>query len=85
MPVRKRKNRRRAGAGMDEWTEVLGSGFDFWHDLRDAGVRTDRYDRPNIEEARAAWELYGREIMAQRDPQLGPSWGEREFGEPHAG
>jgi hypothetical protein len=84
MPVRKRKNRRRATAGLEEWTEVLGSGFDFWRDLRDAGIETDAYDRPDREEARKAWCLYGAQIMGERDPQLRPSWGEREFGDPRA-
>jgi hypothetical protein len=85
MPIRKRKNRRAPSAGLEEWRSALETEFDFDRDLRDAGIETDAYDRPNREAARKAWKIYGAQIMAQRDPQLGPSWGEREFGEPHAG
>jgi hypothetical protein len=82
MPVRKRKDRRKSSAGLEEWRTALESEFDFFRDLRDAGIETDGYDRPNREEARVAWRLYGAQIVAERDPQLGPSWGEREFGDP---
>lgn len=84
MPVRKRKNWRTPSAGLEEWRCALETEFDFDRDLRDAGIETDAYDRPDREAAREAWKMYGAQIMAERDPQLGPSWGEREFGGPRA-
>jgi hypothetical protein len=82
MPVRKRKDRRKQSAGLDEWRDALETEFDFNRDLRDAGILTDEYDRPNREEARLAWKVYGAQIAAERDPRLGPAWAEREFGPP---
>ncbi|MCS3503425.1 hypothetical protein M2189_007059 [Bradyrhizobium japonicum] len=83
MPVRMRKDRRRTTAGLEEWRSALETEFDFEGDLRDAGILTDEYGRPNREEARGAWKIYGAQIMAERDPRMGPAWGLREFGPPH--
>ena len=64
MPVRKRKNRRRAAAGLDAWECVFSSEFDFFGELEDAGIAADEYGRPDREEARAVWKRYGAEFMA---------------------
>ena len=85
MPVRKRKNRRKPLAGFEEWKDTLETGFDFFDDLRDAGIATDEYGRPDIEEARTAWRRFGTEIMElPRHPALGPTWGFEQFGDPRA-
>ncbi|RZN21118.1 hypothetical protein [Bradyrhizobium sp. Leo121] len=83
MPVRKRKDRRKQAAGLDEWETALEAGFDLFGDLADAGVQTDAYGRPDPEDARQAWQRFGMEIMQRpRHPLLGPPWGLTEFGEP---
>lgn len=58
MPVRGRRNRRKPVADAAAWYDVFSSKFDFFGDLRDAGVATDAYGRPDREEARKVWQLY---------------------------
>lgn len=82
MPVRRKHNKRRATAGYDDWLTPLETGFDLFNELSDAGVQTDASSRPDREAARLAWRLHGAQIMAERDPQLGPPWAQMEFGEP---
>jgi hypothetical protein len=81
MPVRKRKNRRRAAAGLDAWECVFSSEFDFFGELEDAGIATDEYGRPDREEARAVWKRYGAEFMAGFTDSHIP-WALQQFGEP---
>lgn len=83
MPVRKRKERRKQSAGLEEWSSVFACGFDFDRDLEDAGIQLDSYDRPDLEEARAAWQRFGAEFMQiPRHPLLRPPWALTEFGAP---
>lgn len=83
MPVRKRKDRRKQAAGLDEWESAFESRFDFFGELTDAGVATDAYGRPDMEEARKAWQRYGAEFMQiPRHPMLGPPWALEQFGDP---
>lgn len=85
MPVRKRRNRRKPAPGLDEWETALETGFDLFDDLEDAGVQTDAYGRPDLEEARVAWRRFGEEIMQRpRHPQLGPRWALGQFGDTRA-
>lgn len=91
MAVRRRAGKRRIdpSRSAEFWNEILESGYDFFNDAHEVGIVTDAYGRPDREDARAAWEVYGPQIVADRDPRLGPPWGEREFGRPwgkrHAG
>jgi hypothetical protein len=84
MPVRTRKSRRRQAAGLEEWESVFCCGFDFsGGELEDAGVRLDAYGRPDLDEARAAWQRFGAEFMQlPRHPLLGPAWALERFGDP---
>lgn len=85
MPVRKRRDRRKQAAGLEEWWDVFETEFDFSGDLPDAGVETDAYGRPDREVARAAWQRLGAEFMRTlplRHPALGPPWALAEFGDP---
>ncbi|WP_445222132.1 hypothetical protein ACKWRH_20880 [Bradyrhizobium sp. Pa8] len=81
MPVRTRKNRRHATAGLDAWECVFSSEFDFFGELADAGIETDAYGRPDREEARAAWQRFGAEFMSTFKDTHQP-WALTEFGEP---
>jgi hypothetical protein len=81
MPVRTRKDRRRAAAGLEEWESVFSSEFDFFGELRDAGVETDAYGRPDREEARKAWQRLGAEFLSTFRDSHQP-WALAEFGEP---
>ncbi|SFN02549.1 hypothetical protein SAMN05216573_10776 [Bradyrhizobium sp. Rc3b] len=81
MPVRKRKNKRHATAGLDAWECVFSSEFDFFGELADAGVETDAHGRPELEEARAAWQRFGAEFMAQFTDSHVP-WALQRFGPP---
>jgi len=84
MPVRKRRDRRKQAAGLEEWWDVFETEFDFLGDLPDAGVETDAYGRPDREVARKAWQRLGAEFMRtlQRHPALGPPWALTTFGPP---
>ncbi len=85
MPVRTRKNRKRAVADAAAWADVFSSEFDFFGDLADAGVETDAYGRPDREEAHQAWQRLGAEFLRltpPRHPALGPPWALQESGEP---
>ncbi|MBJ7402959.1 MAG: hypothetical protein JHD07_06510 [Bradyrhizobium sp.] len=81
MPVRTRKNRKRAVADVAAWECVFSSEFDFFGELADAGVETDAYGRPDLEEARTAWQRFGPEFMAAFTEKHVP-WALREFGDP---
>jgi hypothetical protein len=87
MPPRPKKNKHRAAAGLFEWECVFSSEFDMFGDLKDAGVSVDESGRPDIEEARAAWQRYGAEFLADfatecpRGAHFVP-WGLEQFGEP---
>lgn len=86
MPVRAKANKRRATAGLEEWSCTFESEFDLFGDL-DGLVQTDASGRPDREEARVAWQLHGAEFMADfaarypRGSHFVP-WAVREFGEP---
>jgi hypothetical protein len=81
MPVRKRKNRKRVVASAAAWEDVFSSEFDFFGDLRDAGVKTDAYGRPDREEAREAWQRFGAEFLSTFSGSHQP-WALTEFGRP---
>jgi hypothetical protein len=81
MPVRNRKNRRKTVAGVADWESVFSSEFDFFGELKDAGVETDEHGRPDREEARAAWKRLGAEFLAEFRESYVP-WALTEFGEP---
>jgi hypothetical protein len=81
MPVRTRKNMKRPVAGLDAWETVFSSEFDFFGELRDAGVETDAYGRPDREEARSAWRRLGAEFLSTFRESRQP-WALETFGEP---
>jgi hypothetical protein len=81
MPVRARKNMKRPVAGVAAWDCVFSSEFDFFGELRDAGVETDEHGRPDREEARAAWRRLGAEFMSTFRESRVP-WALSTFGEP---
>ena len=82
MPVRNRRKKRRSTAGLEEWADVFYGGAEiFIGDLRDAGVETDENGRPDIEDARAAWQRFGAEFLAQFTGSHTP-WALAEFGTP---
>lgn len=54
---------------------------DFVDELRDAGVETDAYGRPDREEARKAWQRLGAEFMSTYNESHTP-WAVQQFGEP---
>jgi hypothetical protein len=87
MPVRKRKDKHKNSAGLFEWETVFSSEFDFFGELKDAGVETDEYGRPDREEARAAWKRLGAEFLADFDEKYPRGahfvpWALAQFGEP---
>jgi hypothetical protein len=87
MPVRKRRNKRHSTAGLFEWECVFSSEFDMFGDLKDAGVSVDEYGRPDIEEARAAWQRLGAEFLADFAAEYPNGahfvpWALEQFGEP---
>lgn len=84
MPVRRRISKRRGDpdALRKAWIQALETGFDFFGELADQGVETDHAGVPDLDAAREAWDKYGLWVIAGRDPQLGPAWGEQVFGRP---
>lgn len=82
MPVRKRKDRHKQSAGLFEWETVFSSEFDFFGELRDAGVETDEYGRPDREVARQAWQRLGAEFLSTFRDSYTP-WALAQFGEPN--
>jgi hypothetical protein len=88
MPVRRRSTKRRASATIEQWAIYLESGFDFFDDLPDAGVEVDDHGKPSREEALAAWEAYGLDLMErwrkQRAAVDQPAWAVEQFGEPRS-
>lgn len=81
MPVRRRLNRRKPVAGAEAWECVFASEFDFFDDLREAGVAVDASGRPDREEAHLAWQRFGAEFLATFDGGHIP-WALEQFGDP---
>jgi len=82
MPVKRRKDRRKEAETLEKWDSVFASGYDFFEDLLTIGVTLDEYGRPPREVTATAWERLGCDFVSARDPHLGPSWAETEFGMP---
>lgn len=86
MPVRQKRDKHRQSASAEEWFCVFESEFDLFSDL-DGLVEMDEHGRPDIETARAAWQRYGEEFLADfaarypRGAHFVP-WGLAEFGDP---
>jgi hypothetical protein len=85
MPARKRKARRKPAAGAEEWFCAFESEFDLFGDLVGL-VELDLHGRPDREEARKAWRLYGQAFIADfavRYPNGAhfTPWALLEFGE----
>ena len=89
MPPRPKKNKHRAVAAPEDWDEVFETGHDGFSYLRWAGIALNNDGRPDREEARAAWERFGRAFLEEyafRNPngpgRYGPPWALSEFGQP---
>jgi hypothetical protein len=81
MPVRKRNDKHKSSAGLFEWETVFSSEFDFFGELKDSGVETDEYGRPDVEVAREAWQRLGDEFLLTFRDSFTP-WAVAQFGEP---
>ncbi|MDA9413822.1 hypothetical protein XI04_27535 [Bradyrhizobium sp. CCBAU 11430] len=89
MPARPKKNKHRAIAAPEDWEEVFETGYDGFSDLKCAGVWVDENGYPDREEARAAWQRFGRAFLEEhaiRNPnrpgRYGRPWALTEFGQP---
>lgn len=84
MPVKARFTKRRIDPAIlrDAWEMPLIAGRDFFGELRAIGVVMDSNGRPNQEQAHAAWLAYGQQLLAERGPTEGQTWGELKFGRP---
>lgn len=88
MPVKRRTAKRRFSTEelFFTWGQVLETGTDYFSELPALGFKSDRYGKPDRDEAREMWRMFGSRIMAEpRDPALKPVWGFREFGDPMGG
>jgi hypothetical protein len=87
VPVKRRFTKRRGDPVALEaaWLDILAVGFDHFGELEDQGVPVDSAGQPHLKAARAAWAVYGQRVMAARNPDLGPAWGEEQFGPPGHG
>ena len=68
---------------LEHWRMLLTTGYDFFHVLNRIGLDADNLPRGA---ARAAWRMYGAQIMATwapdpRDRRQKP-WGLEQFGPP---
>lgn len=86
MPVRNRRSRRRVGADYAAWAEAFEFEYDFFRRMADAGIPLDAHGRPDREQVRTAWKIYGRVFLEQwhaaghRHGRL--PWALEEFGTP---
>lgn len=88
MPVKRRTAKRRHSTEelYFTWGQVLTTGADYFNELRRLGFKADGHGKPDREEAREMWRLFGSRVMAEpRDEALGEVWGFREFGDPMGG
>jgi hypothetical protein len=95
MPVKRRKDKRRANLPPEAWDMVFTSGHDYFGDLDPLGLvephraPPESQARPDAEAAwddalREAWAVHGRAFMAQWEPQPGKPlpWAAETFGLP---
>lgn len=83
MPVRAKRNKRRATARAPEWEMVFVSGHDYFGELSEAGIATDAYGRPDRAVAEEAWRRFGSAFLCMHDGAVKP-WALEQFGEPDA-
>ncbi|OKP81172.1 hypothetical protein BTE77_02345 [Ensifer adhaerens] len=76
MPVRRRTNKRAADGSA--WHEIFVYGFDMLNRAHAAGVTLNDRKEPDIDEARIAWQRYGRAFLASQDS--GECWALDTFG-----
>lgn len=81
MPVRAKRNKRRAAATAPQWEMVFTSGHDYFGELSDVGVKVDAYSRPDRAEVLEAWRRFGLAFLAVYDGESEP-WALEQFGEP---
>lgn len=82
MPVRAKRNKRRATASAPQWEMVFASGYDHFDELPEVGVTTDAYGKPARDQAEQAWRRFGDAFLASyEDPYLTP-WALEQFGAP---
>lgn len=83
MPVRRKINRRRAAATVEEWDSVFSTGYDLLWELQLLGIEMDEYGRPDIAVTKAAWREFGEGYLNKpRHPDLPPPWALETFGDP---
>lgn len=82
MPVRAKRNRRRAEA-VTALGQLFATGVDWDQEARAIGVETSAYDFPvDIEYVKRLWHQHGAAFLATyEDPHLTP-WALEEFGAP---
>jgi hypothetical protein len=82
---RTRYKRHNVRAEYEAWRSVFDCGIDFFEDLGDVGVPTDRYGRPDPEYAEKAWRCHGAAYLEThgRTRSRGELiWALTQFGEP---
>jgi len=84
MPVKRRAAKRRfsIAALAEAWEMQLTVGRDFFRELPSVGVAVDERGQPSEEDIAEAWRLLGPTILAERNPNEGPTWAERNLGKP---
>ncbi|MBB2720578.1 UNVERIFIED_ORG: hypothetical protein BTE55_12345 [Rhizobium sophorae] len=82
------RKRRRAKDRPDDlaaWSMIFQSGYDFFGDGADAGIKVDKYGRPVTDDVRSAWTELGQQFLDQLPDKENEPWAVREFGQPEAG
>lgn len=84
---RTRSKRHNLEAQRFTWESVFDCGRDFFGELPELGVATDKYGRPDPDEAREAWQRLGPDYLASHPREKSPGiqiWALEQFGEPDA-
>lgn len=81
MPVKRRIPKRNDTLAYEVWNSIFDSGYDFFDELADIGIETQRPGRPYDADALTAWQRYGARWLTE-NPQTEISWAETKFGRP---
>jgi hypothetical protein len=81
MPVKRRIPKRNDAQAYEVWSSIFDHGHDFFSELEDIGLPSQRPGHPFDADALAAWERYGARWLTEHQ-QTEISWAENKFGRP---
>ena len=84
MPVKRRNLKRRVDAEAEYrvWSDIFDTGYDFFDELPQIGLRRQRPGQVDPELAREPWARLGKRWLAEHSDEARITWAEEQYGRP---